>query len=221
VAPGAEAVYELETRSDASLSRLVDGGVTTVVVPFGSIERHGAHLPLGADAVLADAVGREVTRRLHAVLAPTVRTGAAERHGPILSVHPDTLTDLACQLAEGLAQHGFRVVALVSAHGGNRTPLHAATQRITDTLQGIVCCAPEGDVGPEPGSFSGEWLTSVMLALHPDLVDIGAADSKLATELRHASAQRGTVHLERFVSSIVDGVAVAVATRRAADSAGR
>jgi creatinine amidohydrolase len=207
-------VHELETLSDASLCRLIAGGFTTVVVPFGSIEQHGGHLPLGADALLADAVGREVARRAHAVLAPTVRTGYAERHGPILSVHANTLTEMACQLAEGLAKHGFRVIALVSAHGGNRMPLRSAVERITDTLPGIVCCAPEGDVGPEPGSFSGEWLTSALLALHPDLVEVAAADRRLAAELRRASAERGKLHFERYVASIVDGVAVAVSRER-------
>jgi creatinine amidohydrolase/Fe(II)-dependent formamide hydrolase-like protein len=206
VAATADGVYELETLSDSSLSRLIGSGATTIVVPFGSIERHGAHLPLGADALLADTVGREVARRLHAVLAPTVRTGYAEQHGPILSVHSDTLTDVAFQIAEGLAKQGFRVIALVSTHGGNRMPLRAAVELVNNTHPDIACCAPEGDVGREPGSYSGEWLTSVLLALRPHLVDIQAADGKLAAELRDASAERGRVHFERFVSAIVDGV---------------
>src|SRR4051794_37424175 len=81
-------MYLLEELTAPALSRLLNAGVSTAVVPFGSIEHHGGHLPLGADAVFADAVGREVARELDAVLAPTVRLGDAEQHARL----PGTIT---------------------------------------------------------------------------------------------------------------------------------
>ena len=169
--------------------------MTTVVVPFGSVEEQGERLPLGADALLADRVGREVASRLDAVLAPTVRVGFAERHmhgAGTLTLRPGTLTDVACEIGESLARHGFRVIALVSTHGGNAEPLRVAVERLNATLDGAMACAPEGDVGPDPGAHSGEWLTSVM-----------AADSA-----------RGAANLERFVASIVGDVAGVVRSPR-------
>jgi creatinine amidohydrolase/Fe(II)-dependent formamide hydrolase-like protein len=53
---------ELEALASTALVGLIDEGVTTAVVPFGSVEHHGGHLPLGADALVADAIGREVAR---------------------------------------------------------------------------------------------------------------------------------------------------------------
>jgi creatinine amidohydrolase/Fe(II)-dependent formamide hydrolase-like protein len=199
-------VYELETLTERELRRLLGRGVATVVVPFGSIELHGAHLPLGADGLLADAVGRDVATQLEAVLAPTIHYGHAQEHGPVLSLRPATLTELAIDVATSLAEQGFRVVVLVSAHGGNARSLKAAVDRTHDVLDGVVVCAPVGDVGPDPGSYSGEWLTSVLLALAPDLVNLKAADSKLADELRQATAERGEAHLEQFVRPIVQAV---------------
>jgi creatinine amidohydrolase/Fe(II)-dependent formamide hydrolase-like protein len=73
-------VYELEALTAPRLSALIDAGVSTVVVPFGSIEYQGGHLAIGADSLLADAIGREVASRLGAVLAPTVRVGCADQH---------------------------------------------------------------------------------------------------------------------------------------------
>src|SRR5689334_3865118 len=108
-------VYDLEELTASALGRLIAAGVSTAIVPFGSLEHHGAHLPIGADAVVADAVGRQVARGLDAVVA-VARFGA--------------------------------------------------------TSSGAVVCAPAGDVGPSPGAHSGEWLTSVMLALRPDLVEL-------------------------------------------------
>jgi creatinine amidohydrolase len=201
-------VYELETLTAAELTRLVASGVTTVVVPFGSIEHQGRHLPIGADSVLADAVAQEVAHRLGAVLAPTVRVGCAEQHAELagtLSLRAGTLTDIAAELAESLARQGFTLIVLVSAHGGNRAALEEAVARLA-ARGGAVVCAPQGDVGPRPGAHSGQWLTSVMLALRPDLVSLDHAGNELADELRDASAERGADHVERFVTSIVEAV---------------
>jgi creatinine amidohydrolase len=74
------AIYELENMTSPELRSVIDGGVTTVVLPIGSIEQHGKHMPLGTDAMLSDEIGRQAAERLGAVLAPTVRVGCAA-HG--------------------------------------------------------------------------------------------------------------------------------------------
>jgi creatinine amidohydrolase/Fe(II)-dependent formamide hydrolase-like protein len=209
-------VYELETLSARALRRLIDGGASIVVVPFGSIEHHGGHLAIGADSVLADAVGRAVAERLGAVLAPTFRVGCAQQHrqdtGTIM-LRSGTLTEVAIEVAESLARQGFNLIVLVSTHGGNRAALDAAVDRLNAGLGGAVVCAPEGDVGPQPGAHSGEWLTSVMLALRPDLVELNSASTELATEVGAADAERGISHIERFVASIVEGARAAGKSR--------
>jgi creatinine amidohydrolase len=202
-------VYELETLSAQALRRLIDSGVSAVVVPFGSIEHHGGHLAISADSVLADAVGRAVAERLGAVLAPTFRIGCAPQHrqgtGTIM-LHPGTLTEVAIEVATSLARQGFSLIVLVSTHGGNGAALDAAVSRLNAALGGPVVCAPKGDVGRQPGAHSGEWLTSVMLALRPDLVELSEATPDLAIEVGAADADRGASHIERFVASIVEGV---------------
>jgi creatinine amidohydrolase len=199
-------VQDLETLSARQLRASVASGTTTAVIPFGSIEHQGAHLPLGSDSLVADAVGREVARRLGALLAPTFRVGCAAGHAALpgtLSLRAETVSDLARGVARGLARDGIRAIAFVSTHGGNTEPLQAAVARLSETLPDCVVSAPKGDLGPSPGAHSGQWLTSVMLALRPDLVHIAAADGELAGELAQASAARGVEHLERFVESVV------------------
>src|SRR3954453_263841 len=125
-------MYYLEELSAPALSRLLGAGVSTAVVPFGSIEHHGAHLAVGVDAVLADAVGREVARELGAVLAPTVRVGDAEQHAQLtgtMTLRADTLSDVAVELSESLLRQAFTRIVLVSTHGGNRGALDAAVAR--------------------------------------------------------------------------------------------
>lgn len=202
-------VHELERLTARQLQQLINGGISTAVVPFGSVEYHGGHLPLGADAILADAVGAEVARRLGAVLAPTVRVGCSDRHSHLLgtlALRPETLTMLATQHARALARHGFTLIVLLSAHGGNQRALDAAVAELGASLPGTVVCAPRGDVGPSPGTYSGAWLTSVMLALRPDLVELAHASPDLASELETASATQGQAHIERFTASVVASV---------------
>ena len=175
-------------------------------MPFGSVEDQNGHLPLGADSVLADLVGREVADRLDGVLAPTIRVGVAdERLGPTgtLSVDAETLTDTAVALAESLASQGFGLIVFLPTHGGNFDPLNTAVARFNKRSRTARACAPRGDVGPDPGSHSGKWLTSVMLALRPEVVDLSAAADSLRAELQDADADAGAANFERYVSAIV------------------
>jgi creatinine amidohydrolase len=191
-------VHEFEALTALQLEALVRDGATTAIVPFGSIEHQGDHLPLGADALLADAVGREVALRLGALLLPTVRVGDASHHRLFfgtLTLQPGTLSELAYELGDSLARAGVRVVALVSTHGGNALALKAAAERLNDALPDLRVCAPRGDVGLDPGKHAGAWLTAVMLKLHPE--HVRQADAEGATP------ERGAEHFERFVGSIV------------------
>jgi creatinine amidohydrolase len=184
-------VHGLDALTARELQRLIDGAVSTVVLPFGSIEHQGGHLPLGADAILADAVATEVTRRLDAVLAPTLRVGCSEQHlhrPGTVSLSAATLKAIAVDQTRSLARQGFTVVVLLSTNGGNEAALDAAVVELGASLSTVQVRAPRGDVGPNPGSRSGCWLTSVMLALRPDLVRLDAAQTDLAIELETANA---------------------------------
>lgn len=182
------------------------GGTGTVIVPFGSIEDQNGHLPLGADSLLADLVGGEVAARLDAVLAPTVRVGAEQQGLEALGVAAQTLTETALSLADRLAARGFRLIVLLPIHGGNVEPLNEAIARFNERPGPTRACAPRGDVGPDPGSHSGKWLTSVLLAFCPEVVDLPAASVGLRAELQDADGQTGVANFERYVGSIVDQI---------------
>lgn len=199
-------MVRLEEVSSAELRRVIESGVWTAVVPFGSIEDQGSHLPLGSDALLAEFVGLEVAQRLDAVLVPSVHVGYAEPNMPgsgTLTVPSETLRDLALHVAQSLVAHGFRLIALVSTHGGNQVSLEEAARQLNERYPEAVACAPRGDVGPNPGVHSGRWLTSAMLVVRPDLVSVRSADAGIQEEVREATAADGSANLERFVSAIV------------------
>jgi len=152
-------VHELEKLTARQLGQLIDSGISAAVVPFGSVEYHGGHLPLGADAILADAVGAEVARRLGAVLAPTVRVGCSGRHSHLpgtVTLDPETLARLAAEYARALARHGFTLIVLLSAHGGNQPALDAAVAEFGALLPGGGRLRPAGRRRPQSrGLFRG------------------------------------------------------------------
>jgi creatinine amidohydrolase len=247
-------LYELEQMTSPELRNLIDKGVATVVLPIGSIEQHGKHMPLGTDAILGDEIGRRAAERLGAVLAPTVRVGCAEHHMAFpgtMTLSHDTLRDVAVEMATSLARHGFRRIVLLPTHGGNFAPVRAAVEQLNGTLDGTTAFSPAGDFARDviggaagsvseksgitpgqSGAHSGEWETSIMLVLRPDLVEMAGAEigytGDMAEGIRRmyeervgvealspngvmgdptlADADRGEAYLERFVSAVVANV---------------
>ena len=179
---------ELDRLSWPEVKAELEAGRDTVVIAFGATEQHGPHLPLATDALLGDHLARLVAERLNAFVAPTVRVGCSEHHLEFpgtLSVSEETFHQLVGDLVRSLARGGFRRVVLLPTHGGNFRPLAAALEKlgpvegievraITD-LGALFAVARTGQeeygvpLG-EGGLHAGEWETSMLMVIHPDLV---------------------------------------------------
>jgi creatinine amidohydrolase len=177
----------------AEVKAEIENGRDTVVVPFGSTEQHGRHMPLGTDAVLGDEFGWALADRLDAFLAPTVRFGCSEHHlsfAGTISLSDETFQGIVIDVVASLSCHGFRRIVLLPTHGGNFKPLADAFDELkpvenvkiiafTD-LEALVNTAFKSSnasgVNPaQSGAHSGEWETSLMLALRPDQVKMDQA----------------------------------------------
>ena len=169
------------------VERAIASGVDTVIVPFGSTEQHGLHLPLGTDAILSKALGDRVVRALgNALLAPGIPIGCSEHHMDFAG----SLT-LSQETCRSLAHHGFVHIVLIPTHGGNFAPLAKAVEAIRPELPGVNLIAFTDLMGfmdeifrvgktrevtsEQAGAHSGEFETSLMLTVRPDLVAMGEA----------------------------------------------
>lgn len=140
-----------------------------LVVPLGATEQHGPHLPLSTDTDIAVALCRGLAdQRPDVVLAPAIPYGASGEHADFagtLSIGSAALELLIVELVRS-ATETFRRVLLVSAHGGNAGAVARATQTLVAESRDVRVYAPQwrGDL------HAGHCETSLMLALHPDLV---------------------------------------------------
>jgi creatinine amidohydrolase len=173
----------------------IAAGVNSVIIPIGSTEQHGPHLPLGTDSYHTVAVLERVAKRLPAFMAPLLPVGRADHHMGFpgtISIRQETLKAIVHDYCESLSHHGIRNVLVYSGHGGNALPLAAAIAELQPDLADlrIIGCTDwsvyddtlfrrAADFGinrTTAGGHSGELETSMILALHPNLVHMERAE---------------------------------------------
>jgi len=222
---------ELDKLTWPEVKAQLEGGRQTVVIAFGATEQHGHHMPLATDALVGDHFARELAERLDAFVAPTVRVGCSSHHLAFpgtLSIADATFHAIVADLVSSLAGAGFRRIVLVPTHGGNFGPLAAAVEKlppqnrervvaITDLsvfLRIAQLGEREFDIPlPDGGLHAGEWETSMMLAIHPELVHMDRADAGYVGDPEAAIAGM----FESGVDSLTDVGAIGNPVRASAE----
>jgi mycofactocin system creatininase family protein len=156
-----------------------------VLVPLGSLEQHGPHLPLDTDTRIAVAVASGAAGARDGVaLAPAIAFGASGEHAGFpgtLSIGTPALTELLIELGRDAARD-WESMLLVNAHGGNRDAVDAALARLD--AEGRRCGAYH--VAPPAGdAHAGRTETALLLHLCPGAVHVARAEPG---ELAPASA---------------------------------
>jgi len=108
-----------------------------ILVPTGSIEQHGPHLPLYSDVVAPLEVCVLVANQLGTIIAPSVRPGVSPHHLPFpgtISLSSRTFIAVLEDYARSLASHGFSPIVFVNGHGGNSASMAIATAESRNEL---------------------------------------------------------------------------------------
>ncbi len=154
----------------------------TLLVPVGSCEQHGPHLPIGTDTIVAEAIAREVAgRRDDCVVAPALAITASGEHQGFpgtLSIGTDAMITVLVELVRS-AGWADRVV-LVNGHGGNAEAMQRAAEVFEHEQPPVTVWWPD-IAGAKPAASAGDLHaghieTSLLLALRPDLVRVDAAE---------------------------------------------
>lgn len=159
-----------------------------VVVPIGATEQHGPHLPVMVDARLATEVSqravRIIAKRQPIVLLPTIWCGMSEHHmslgGTITLDFPTMFAVLRC-VVRSLIRHGFKKIYILNGHGGNTAPLDVIVTELTVEFKIPLAYSTYWTVAEKTIAklldrqkallHACEAETSMIMALHPELVD--------------------------------------------------
>ncbi|MCW2698841.1 MAG: mycofactocin biosynthesis peptidyl-dipeptidase MftE [Blastococcus sp.] len=141
-----------------------------LVVPLGSVEQHGPHLPLNTDTVVAAALAEAAADALDgALLAPALTYGASGEHEDFpgtISIGTEALTGLLVEYGRSACRWAGRVL-IVNGHGGNLDALRAAGTVLRSEGRDVAwfpCAFPAGD------AHAGRTETSLMLHVEPKRV---------------------------------------------------
>lgn len=169
-------IYDLTSPDVAELI----GRTGVVVLPLGSVEQHGPHLPSGTDTMAADLVAIEVAERLDAMVVPAGQYGVT----PIHAGHPGTVSlrrqvfeAYLTNICEELVEMGANTFVFVNWHEGNIASLDAVATDIQTTEDVFVvtahaCYTAQRIYEPQGGELThGGGIESLAVMAHdPELV---------------------------------------------------
>jgi creatinine amidohydrolase len=95
---------------------------TVAVLPIGSFEQHGRHLPLTTDTLVACAIAEAIAERYDVLLLPPIAIACSHEHADFagtVSISATTLVQVIRDVQASLDQRGIRKLALINGHGGN------------------------------------------------------------------------------------------------------
>ena len=158
-----------------------------VIIPVGSIEQHGYHLPLGTDSYVAQGLAEEAAAKAGVVVTPPIWFGWCPHHMALpgsVSVRAEVLIEYLYDIIESLHAHGFRKFVLLNGHRiVNIAWMQIAAQRAQSKLSvKVVIFDPAymskdliAELGYGPVGHADEIETSHLMHLHPELVHLEKA----------------------------------------------
>ncbi|BDG59547.1 creatininase family protein [Caldinitratiruptor microaerophilus] len=176
--------------------RLKEPGQDVVMVPLGSTEKHGAHIPLGTDSYITMTAVVMASEMADCLYTPLMPFGYSPHHmgrlhegAGTITLRAETYRRIMHDIALSLIFHGFNKIVFVSHHGSNTKPIDellrylryrtggffafykTPTEREINVLKDVLENPPE----ETPGWHSSELETSCVMAVHPGLVDMNRA----------------------------------------------
>ncbi len=163
--------------------------VSLAVLPVGATEQHGPHLATGTDAFAVEHVARQAAIRAgdtgSIVVTPTLPFGSSDHHFPFgatMSIGTQTYYAVVRDLVASLVRDGFRKILIVNGHGGNHELIQLVARDISlvhpvqvgalsywDAARSQLDERWTGKPGHLPPGHAGEFETSVVMHLRPDL----------------------------------------------------
>lgn len=190
---GIPAERQLHRLTWTGVDKMPEKERAVLILPLGSLEQHGPHLPLDTDAAIVEAVLASALARLDPAVPvfalPVLGFGKSNEHLSFpgtISLSAVTLLNLLAEIADGVHAAGFRRLLILNGHGGQQQVAEIAARdahiRYPDLWVFVrflwADAAPATDPAPGPDLHAGRDETSLLLAIRPDGVHAEAAVSE-------------------------------------------
>lgn len=165
---------------------------TIILIPLGSTEQEGYHLPLGVDTYVAEAIANEVAKDTGSLVSPTLPVGYSEwflEFPGTISLKAETLTQVLREYISSLIHPGFRKFIFINGHRGNSPAVDIVSREFIMShdvqiamveIWKLANSLTKNTPQLKENSFkhAGELMTSVMLYLNPDTVNMKRAKAE-------------------------------------------
>ena len=110
---------------DPDLRKLIKKKKQIAIIPVGSIEQHGPHLPISTDSDIVTEISLQLSDKINGVLLPTINYGISDEHFPFfnLSIKKSTLSRILEDICESLIKNGISRILIINGHYGNLNSL--------------------------------------------------------------------------------------------------
>jgi creatinine amidohydrolase/Fe(II)-dependent formamide hydrolase-like protein len=168
-----------------------------ILIPIGSIEQHGHHLPLATDSIISQEVTRLIAERINnefpVLVFPQIPFGKSTEHATrpgTISLETEVLTNLLRNICKNLVKNGFKKIIFINGHGGNTNLLNSILREIREKTGAFVTSIylySETFLKEALERFKLEELdvfhactleTSFMMSLKPELVQMEKASKE-------------------------------------------
>lgn len=135
----------------------------TAVIPVGSVEQHGPHLPVSTDSDIVTEVAKRLSKQGNYLLMPTITTGVSYEHSPYfnLSIKEATLKKVLTDLCESLNSNGIKTIFIINGHHGN----HKVIKKVEKTKKPRIFAFSYWHFMSQDFDHAGFAETSLMLAI--------------------------------------------------------
>jgi creatinine amidohydrolase/Fe(II)-dependent formamide hydrolase-like protein len=111
--------------------------IKRAIIPVGSLEQHGAHLPVSTDSLIAEYTARLLAEKIGAFVLPVISCGVSFEHKPMfnVSLRNSTLSTMLCDTCISLAENKIREIIILNGHHGNTGAIQYIPQEIQSKIR--------------------------------------------------------------------------------------
>ena len=111
----------IKSQFDPNLRKSIKAKKQVAIIPIGSIEQHGAHLPISTDSDIVSEISKKIAEKKGYLLLPTITYGVSFEHAPFfnLSIKDSTLRRILTDLCLSLLSNNIKTVFIINGHHGN------------------------------------------------------------------------------------------------------